>query len=328
MSQRAERVAWPSRMRAPSVTITPHETGFATSARMRDEPGGRRHELLLGGHGEDLARAGLGGAAQQAIHRGASRLEGSSPRCRIAAGGTGTAQRSRRRRRSPPPAGAACAAGGTAPPSPTSRSMRRPASPRSPGWSPARSASRPAASPPQPAPPPLGSSACVPQSSPVRRSSSNRLGVAMSACGSAWSRRNSSMPGRTIDAVPGIADHRVAAVDGARVRRPHAPDRMQDRLADAGVAHVAGQHGIAAAQHVAGGDAVHQLADTASPVNTWPVQCAVAGVVGELDGVDRPDLGTETLQRENGAGVADMAVGDPGLDREDVHGEDLTTPAA
>src|SRR5579863_3158048 len=40
-------------------------------------------------------------------------------------------------------------------------------------------------------------SASVRHSRPVRRSSSNRLGVAISACGNAWSRRNSSMPSRT-----------------------------------------------------------------------------------------------------------------------------------
>jgi hypothetical protein len=42
-------------------------------------------------------------------------------------------------------------------------------------------------------------------------------------------------------------------------------------------------------------------------------------VVGELHGVDRPDLGAETLQRKHRAGIADVAIGHPGLDGEDVH---------
>ena len=68
-----------------------------------------------------------------------------------------------------------------------------------------------------------------------------------------------------IDAFLNIADHRIAAIDRARVRLAHARDGVQDRLADAGVAHVAGQHRVAMPQHVARGDAVHQLAHR-SPV--------------------------------------------------------------
>jgi branched-chain amino acid transport system substrate-binding protein len=50
-----------------------------------------------------------------------------------------------------------------------------------------------------------------------------------------------------------------------------------------------------------------------------PAPGAVAGVVGELHGVDGPDLGAEALQGEHRARVSDVSVGDPGLDGEDVH---------
>ncbi|GLS21337.1 hypothetical protein GCM10007874_43540 [Labrys miyagiensis] len=35
--------------------------------------------------------------------------------------------------------------------------------------------------------------------------------------------------------------------------------------------------------------------------------------------MDGPDLATQALHREDGRGIADMAVGDPGLDGEDIH---------
>ena len=90
-------------------------------------------------------------------------------------------------------------------------------------------------------------------------------------------------------------------------------------LADAGVAHVAGEHRIAIAEHVARGDAVHQIPYRIACVDL-PGPVPIAGVVGELHRVDRPDVGAETLQRKHRAGVADMTVGNPGLDRQDVHG--------
>ena len=81
-----------------------------------------------------------------------------------------------------------------------------------------------------------------------------------------------------IDAFLDIADHRVAAIDRAWVRLAHARDGMQDGLADAGVAHVAGQHGVAVPQHVAGGDAVHQVAHRIAGVDlSGPVRRSRCG---------------------------------------------------
>ncbi len=121
-----------------------------------------------------------------------------------------------------------------------------------------------------------------------------------------------------VDAFLQVADHRIAAVDRSRVLLAHPRDRVQDGFADAGIPHVAGQHGVAVPKHIAGGDAVHQLTDGIAGVDL-PGPVAIPGVIGELHRVDRPDLGTQALQRENRAGIADMAISHPGLDREDVH---------
>ncbi|MNW03429.1 hypothetical protein D3C71_1993630 [compost metagenome] len=47
---------------------------------------------------------------------------------------------------------------------------------------------------------------------------------------------------------------------------------------------------------------------------------AITRVVGEVDGVHRPHLVTEPLQGEDGGRIANVSVGDVGLDGEDVHG--------
>ena len=51
----------------------------------------------------------------------------------------------------------------------------------------------------------------------------------------------------------------------------------------------------------------------------------VAGVVREGDGVERPGLAAEALQREQRRRIADIAAGDPGLDRE--HGRHVSAAA-
>src|SRR5581483_6221873 len=61
--------------------------------------------------------------------------------------------------------------------------------------------------------------------------------------------------------------------------------------------------------------------DTAFPA-------AVAGVVGELHGVDRPHLDAEPLQGKHGRRIADMAVGDVGLDGEEVHDLPAAPPSS
>ncbi len=46
----------------------------------------------------------------------------------------------------------------------------------------------------------------------------------------------------------------------------------------------------------------------------------VTGVIGELQGVQRPDLETQALQGKHRRRIADVAIGHMRLDRKDVHG--------
>jgi hypothetical protein len=96
------------------------------------------------------------------------------------------------------------------------------------------------------------------------------------------------------------------------------PAGVEDGFADLGVAHVAREHRVAARHDAALLDAADAIPDEGRGKHL-AAPGAVAGVVGELHGVDRPDLGAEPLQGEHRAGVADVAEGDPGLDGKDVH---------
>jgi hypothetical protein len=119
-----------------------------------------------------------------------------------------------------------------------------------------------------------------------------------------------------------IADHRVATIERRRIGRPDAGHRREDRVADIGRTHIAREHPVAAGQHAPVLDPVHQLLDGRS-VEHPPLPGAVARMVGELDRMDRPHLDPEPLHRENGRGVAHMAIGNMRLNGEDIH---LETP--
>ena len=99
-------------------------------------------------------------------------------------------------------------------------------------------------------------------------------------------------------------------------------DGADDRLARFGRADIAGDQSVALGERAAFGDAGHAVVDQ-SRVEGLSAQRAIARMIGELHGVDRPDLDAEALQGEDRGGVADMAVDDVGLDREDVHGRNL-----
>jgi hypothetical protein len=120
------------------------------------------------------------------------------------------------------------------------------------------------------------------------------------------------------DAAADIADHRIAAIERARPRGLHPGDRIEDRFADRGIAHVAGEHAVAARQRAtlldAGDDLAHRIAGEHAALPG-----AIAGVVRKLHRVDGPDLVAEPLHRKHRSGVADVTVRHPGLDREDVH---------
>ena len=115
-----------------------------------------------------------------------------------------------------------------------------------------------------------------------------------------------------------IADHRIAAITRLRIGGLHLRHRIQHRRADLGRAEIAGQHAVARPEHAALVNALHHLTDHAG-VERAAAPRAVARMIGELHGEDRPHLDADPLQRERRGRIADMAIGDVGLDREDVH---------
>ena len=115
-----------------------------------------------------------------------------------------------------------------------------------------------------------------------------------------------------------VTDHRIAAVARRRVRLLDARDRIEDRAADSGVADIAGDHAVALTEHPALRHPFDHLADPCA-VEDLAAPGTVAGVVGELHGVHRPDLDSDALQRKDRGRVANMAVGDVRLDGEQIH---------
>ena len=118
---------------------------------------------------------------------------------------------------------------------------------------------------------------------------------------------------------PDVADHRIAAIARGRIGALNGCHRVENGLRRIGAAHITGQHAIAFAKHAALGDARHDIADQPG-VEHLALPLAVAGMVGKLHGMHRPHLDAHPLQREHRGGIADMAVGDVGLDRENIHG--------
>ena len=140
----------------------------------------------------------------------------------------------------------------------------------------------------------------------------------MSAAGTAWSRMNSGMPGRTkmprpTSPITGSQQYKRRRIEGT-----HPRDSGEDCRADIGGPHIARQHAVASLQNAAIGDSVDEFLDGGT-VDHAALPGAVAGMVRELDRMDRPDLHPEALHRKNRRGIAHMAVGDVGLYREDVH---------
>lgn len=102
----------------------------------------------------------------------------------------------------------------------------------------------------------------------------------------------------------------IAAIDNRRVHRPHPRLRGHDGLADAGIAHVTRQHRIAPPQRPTRRDTVNQHRHLLAGEHL-PGPCAVAGVIGKLHGIDRPNLGPQPLQRKHRRRIAHMAVRNP-----------------
>ena len=119
------------------------------------------------------------------------------------------------------------------------------------------------------------------------------------------------------NAAPGIANDRIAAPKRLGIGRFHQKRRIAHRGTDLGRAQIARKHGIAAGQHAAFFNPRHAFPDQISAKNL-AAPGAIARVVGELHRMHPPNLRPQALQREHGAGIADMPIGDPGLDGEDI----------
>jgi hypothetical protein len=125
--------------------------------------------------------------------------------------------------------------------------------------------------------------------------------------------------GLHIDTGVDIAQHRIAAPDRLGVGRSHAACSVEHDVGQGGVADVAGQQRIAAGQQAQRLDALHDLCDLVRRRGA-PTPGAITGVVRELDRVDRPDLVAQSLQGKCCCPIADIAVGNMALEREEAHG--------
>ena len=115
-----------------------------------------------------------------------------------------------------------------------------------------------------------------------------------------------------------IPDHRIAAIARGGICTFHPRHRLDHGLAGIGGAEIAGDHPIAFAQHATLLNSLHHQADRRGAEDA-AAPGAIAGVIGELNRLHRPDLDADALQREHGSRVADVAIGNMGLDGENVH---------
>jgi hypothetical protein len=115
-----------------------------------------------------------------------------------------------------------------------------------------------------------------------------------------------------------IPDHRIAAIARGWICTFHPRHRLDHGLAGIRGAEIAGDHPIAFAQHATLLNSLHHQADRRGAEDA-AAPGAIAGVIGELNRLHRPDLDADALQREHGSRVADVAIGNMGLDGENVH---------
>ena len=125
--------------------------------------------------------------------------------------------------------------------------------------------------------------------------------------------------GLHIDASVGIAQYRIAAPYRSGVCGPHPGSRVQHDVGQRGIADIACEQRVAAGQQTQRLDALHYLGDLTCRRGA-ATPGAVAGVIGELDGVYRPDLVAQSLQGKRCCPIADIAVGNMALERKEAHG--------
>ena len=125
-------------------------------------------------------------------------------------------------------------------------------------------------------------------------------------------------PGAAPATIP-VPHDRIAGVERPGVGRLDPRDRVKHRRPGLRRPQVAGEHRVTGPEQAARRQAVHHRAQVLGGEDLAG-EVLVTGVIGELQGVQRPDLETQALQGKNGRRVADVAIGHMGLNRKDVHG--------
>ena len=111
----------------------------------------------------------------------------------------------------------------------------------------------------------------------------------------------------------GISHHRVTRVNGLRVALLGHRHGLDDDIRNIATALVTGDNRIDVVKLAQLIDTLDNLAHIRGR-NHRAAPLAVAGVVGEIDGVDRPHFKTCALQREDRSGVAHVAIAHMRLD--------------
>ncbi|MNP40173.1 hypothetical protein D3C76_1337870 [compost metagenome] len=114
-----------------------------------------------------------------------------------------------------------------------------------------------------------------------------------------------------------MTHHRVTQVQRLGVDRFDSLQPRQYRPALGRTAEITGQHRIAITQLANGRDTFDQIGNLVRRQHvTGPL--AILGVIGELHGIERPDIHPDPLHRENRGTVAGVTEHHVGLDSEQM----------
>ncbi|MNV59102.1 hypothetical protein D3C71_1515070 [compost metagenome] len=112
---------------------------------------------------------------------------------------------------------------------------------------------------------------------------------------------------------------RIAEVQRLGIHRLDPLHTRKDRPPLFGTAQVTGQHRIALAELTDIGNAFHQRRNLRGSKH-FASPLAILSVVGELHGIERPDVDPDTLHGKHRSAVAGVAEHHVGLDSEQVRG--------
>ena len=123
------------------------------------------------------------------------------------------------------------------------------------------------------------------------------------------------------DSTTHVPNDRIAAIFRGRICALYSRHSIENGRTNVGRAHITRQDAVAFAEHATPLDARYQIADHVG-IKDAALPTAVTGVVGELHGVDGPDLHSDPLQRKHRGRISDVSVSDVRLDGKDIHDSD------